>query len=114
MSNITPTTTYSWPDPIETIYQTLGQGTEFASKIPHLDLPTALFIGAIMNTPRDRRPWGIVTWMGEMFNISRPSLYSLGERVLEQLQSQAETATSYSRKEHLGDREPSETDDIEP
>ena len=90
MSNITPITAYSWPDPIETIYQMLGQGSEFASKIPYLDLPMALFIGAVMNTPRDRRPWGIVTWMGEMFNISRPSLYSLGERVLEQLQSQAE------------------------
>ena len=101
MSNITTTTAYSWPDPIETIYQTLGSDGKFARKIPHLDLPTALFIGAVMNTPRDRRPWGIVTWMGEMFNISRPTLYSLGERVLEQFQIQPETEPAVPEKSIL-------------
>lgn len=89
MSQIITSSPYSWGDPIEPVYQTLSRGPKFTSKIPHLDLPTALFIGAVMNTPRDRRPWGIVSWMGEIFNISRPSLYSIGERVLEQFQAQS-------------------------
>jgi len=101
MSQIIATNPSSWSDPIERVYQTLSGGVAFPSKIPHLDLPTAMFIGAVMNTPRDRRPWGIVSWMSEIFNISRPSLYSLGKRVLEPFQSQAETEPTSPSKSIL-------------
>lgn len=89
MNNST-TTTYSWPEPIETIYQMLGGGAKFASKVPYLTLPIALFIAAVVNTPRRERPWGIITWTAETFNLSRPTVYAIGERVAHQLQAVTE------------------------
>jgi hypothetical protein len=44
-----------------------------------------LFMGSIMMLPRERRPWGIVTWLSEVFQISRPSLYNLTERLVSRL-----------------------------
>lgn len=84
------TTAYKWPEPIETIYQMLGNGAKFVSKVPYLTLPIALFIAAVVNTPRRERPWGIITWTAETFNISRPTVYAIGERVANQLQSVTE------------------------
>lgn len=80
-------TPYRWPEPIETIYQILGGGAEFVSKVPYLTLPIALFIAAVVNTPRQERPWGIITWTAETFHLSRPTVYALGERVAQQVAS---------------------------
>src|SRR5512147_2617845 len=62
------TTSYHWPEPIEAIYQMLGGGAECVSKVPYLPLPIALFIAAVVNTPRQERPWGIITWTAETFH----------------------------------------------
>ena len=76
-----------WPEPIEVCYQLLGggDGSALAPKLSHLGIADLLFMSSIMLLPRDRRPWGIVTWLADVFGISRPTLYSLPRRVMERL-----------------------------
>ncbi len=71
-----------WPQPLETAYQLLGGGeaSELAPKLPHLGLADILFMTAVMSLPKERRPWGIVTWMAGVFLLSRPALYAVTER----------------------------------
>ncbi len=71
-----------WPEPIEGFYQATGgrrSGTPLAPKAPHLSTLDALFIAEVMSLPQ--RPWGVVTWMAEMFGVSRQAIYDLAERV---------------------------------
>jgi len=80
-------TTVTWPEPIETVWHCLS-GTEnhkLAPKLPHLGLADILFMTTVMSLPRQQRPWGIVTWMADVFILSRPALYGLTDRVREQL-----------------------------
>jgi hypothetical protein len=71
----------TWPEPIEPIWQVLPNYSQSLPgwKRPDLGLCERLFIGAVLNLPQERRPWGIVSWMAETLRISRPSLYSIGE-----------------------------------
>lgn len=77
----------SWPQPIETVYQLLGGGdaSAIAPKLPHLGMADILFMSSIMVLPRERRPWGIVTWLSEVFQLSRPALYDLSKRLVDRL-----------------------------
>lgn len=76
-----------WPEPLESTYQLLGGGaaTELAPKLPHLGLADVLFMTLVMLLPRERRPWGMVTWMAITFGLSRPGLYALTRRTQERL-----------------------------
>jgi len=58
-----------WPESIETVYQRLGggDGSGIAPKLPHLGMGDILFMSSIMALPREQRPWGIVTWLSEVF-----------------------------------------------
>lgn len=78
-----------WPEPMESIWQALpgGPATTVAKRMPHLSLADILFIGAVTAIPGDRRPWGAITWLSEVFDISRVSVYALGERVKHRLQA---------------------------
>lgn len=71
----------TWPEPIEPIWQALPKYSQSLSgwKRTDLGLCERLFIGAVLNIPKERRPWGIVSWLAETLCISRPSLYSIGE-----------------------------------
>lgn len=70
-----------WSDPIEPIWQVLPKYSQSLPgwKRTDLGLSERLFIGAVLNIPKERRPWGIVSWLAETLRISRPSLYSIGE-----------------------------------
>ena len=70
-----------WPNPIEPIWQVLpGNGQSLPGwKRPDLGLSERLFIGAVLNIPKERRPWGIVSQMADMLRVSRPTLYTIGE-----------------------------------
>ena len=70
-----------WPDPIEPIWQALPSYSQSLPgwKRPDLGLCERLFIGAVLNLPKERLPWGIVSWLAETLRISRPSLYAIGE-----------------------------------
>ena len=76
-----------WPEPIEDVYQLLGGGdaSAIAPKLPHLGLADIMFMTLIMSLPRERRPWGIATWMAATFMLSRTGLYDLTARVQERL-----------------------------
>jgi hypothetical protein len=81
-----------WSEPIESTWQLLGgdYGCELAPKLPHLGLTDILFMTTIMSLPRQRRPWGVVTWMSDVFLLSRSALYALSARVKQRLLPKAE------------------------
>jgi len=80
-------TAVTWPEPLETTWQLLGgdKACKLTPKLPHLGLADILFMSTIMNLPRNQRPWGMVTWMSDVFLLSRPSLYALAKRVRQRL-----------------------------
>ncbi len=80
-------TSVTWPEPFESTWQLLG-GTyahDLAPKLPHLGMADILFMTTIMSLPRQQRPWGIATWMSDVFALSRPALYELTKRVKQRL-----------------------------
>ncbi len=85
-------TSVTWPEPYESTWQWLG-GTrthDLAPKLPHLGLADILFMTTIMSLPRQQRPWGMATWMANVFVLSRTALYELTHRVEQQLLLRAE------------------------
>ena len=79
-----PNTAGVWPDPMEGVWQQLAPGSGSGlSKVPHLSMSDELFIAAVAATPRPQRPWGAMSWLAEVFDISRPTVYALGERIVE-------------------------------
>lgn len=76
-------TTILWPEPMELIWQELGPETEQVLKWrrPDIGLADRLFIGAIVNLPRERRPWGAITWLAEVYLTSRQTIYAIGWQV---------------------------------
>jgi hypothetical protein len=85
----------TWPEPIESTWQLLGGdcACELAPKLPHLGLSDILFMTTLMSLPRDRRPWGVVSWMADVFVLSRPALYALADRVQQRLLPPTEPLT---------------------
>ena len=82
----------TWPESIESAWQMLGgeSACDLAPKLPHLGLADILFMSTIMSLPRQRRPWGMVTWMSDVFMLSRPALYAMTARVKQRLLPEAE------------------------
>lgn len=95
----------SWSAPIETVYQSLpwGPSSSLTPKLPHLSDSDALFLGALVRMRRESRPHGVITWASEIFNVSRTSIYALGERLGRKLfaepSSKAESKPSPGRGE---------------
>ena len=75
--------TMAWPEPIETVYQTLGPSIALPEryKRPDVSLSDRLFIAAVANLPPAARPWGSLTWLGDVFRISRPTVYAIAENL---------------------------------
>jgi len=75
-----------WDEPIETIWQGMGGSAALpGQRRTDLGISERLFIGAVMNLPPKVRPWGMVSWLGEIYQTSRPTLYQIGEQVKESL-----------------------------
>jgi hypothetical protein len=75
-----------WDEPIETIWQGLGgSGALPGQRRTDLGICERLFIGAVMNLPGTVRPWGMVSWLGTVYQTSRPTLYRIGEQVKQSL-----------------------------
>jgi len=72
----------TWPEPIESIWSLVSRDTTRLPgyKRPDLSLADRLFIGAVVNLPAARRPWGCLTWLAQMFATSRTTIYAIGER----------------------------------
>jgi len=71
-----------WPEPTESIWQVLPTYSQIAPnwKRPDLGLCDRLFIGAVINSPKEQRAWGSINWLSDVFQVSRPTLYTIGER----------------------------------
>jgi len=80
-------TRMTWPDRIESIWQMLpgGESRFTGWKRPDIGLCDRLFIGAVVNLPKETRGWGAIQWLGEVYQTSRPTLYAIGERTKAEL-----------------------------
>jgi hypothetical protein len=79
---ITPLSTrVTWPEPIEQIWEMLpGEGQSLPGwKRPDIGWSDRLFIAAVLNLPKERRCWGVVTWLSGLMKVSRPTLYAIGD-----------------------------------
>jgi hypothetical protein len=67
---------------MEVVWQMLvGEGESDAGwKRPDITLPDRLFISAVFSIPRERRPWGSITWLSEVYRTSRETIYTIGRR----------------------------------
>jgi hypothetical protein len=76
-----------WPEPMELIWQVLGPETDLVLrwKRPDIGLADRLFIGAVVNLPREGRPWGAITWLAEIYLTSRETIYEIGRQVRQAL-----------------------------
>jgi hypothetical protein len=92
-----------WAEPIEGVWQIVapGGGVSIAKKLPHLGLAEVLFIAAVVNIPREQRPWGVITWLAEVYKLSRVSVYKLGQRVVERLGPAANKVLPTNREVEL-------------
>ncbi len=84
-----------WPEPMELIWQVLGSEQELVVrwKRPDIGLSDRLFIGAVVNLPREQRPWGSITWLAEVYVTSRETVYGIGRQVRQGLLSAGEAET---------------------
>jgi hypothetical protein len=58
-----------------------GGGTRLTGwKRSDIGLCDRLFIGAVVNLPKETRGWGAIHWLGEVYQTSRPTLYAIGKR----------------------------------
>ena len=99
-----PKTPNTWSEPIENVWQALsGSPKQSGRKRVDLGLSERLFIGAVVNQPREQRPWGIISWLGSVYQTSRPTLHQIGRQTKESLQvgqakSQSGVCTNPSEK----------------
>lgn len=71
-----------WQGPIEPIWQQLPINAEHNPgwKRPDLGLSDRLFIGGVVNLPKEKREWGVIQWLADVYQTSRPTLYAIGDR----------------------------------
>jgi hypothetical protein len=72
----------NWGRPIEPIWQMLAcpQEKHTGWKRGDVGVSDRLFIGAVVNLGKEQRPWGVMQWMADGYQISRPTLYAIGAR----------------------------------
>ena len=77
-----PATSTTWPGLIEPIWQMLSGNEKHLPGYQRADLGLSdrMFISAVVNLPVEQRPWGSITWMADVFDTSRPTIYAIGER----------------------------------
>lgn len=102
-----------WPEPVETTWQLMGSGPSVpGSKIPHVSYADQLFAAAVVNMPRSKRPWGIITWLSHMLQISRPTIYDLGRRAARGLERSIGGRPADDQSPVVAAREPSRANTI--
>ena len=78
-----------WPEPMETVWRMLPGGVASVARFkrPDITISDRLFIGAVVNIPRPQRPWGIISWLADVYCTSRETVYTIGEQAREGLLS---------------------------
>jgi hypothetical protein len=72
----------NWMGPIEPIWQMLppSEASHPGWKRPDLGASDRLFIGAVVNLPKEQREWGVIQWLADVYQTSRPTLYAIGAK----------------------------------
>jgi hypothetical protein len=73
-----------WPEPVEQVWQMqpgVWRETNPRWKRQDITLSDRAFIGAVVNLPRELRPWGSVTWLSSVYRTSRETIYTIGAQV---------------------------------
>jgi hypothetical protein len=91
-----------WPEPLELIWQMQpgGRTDEGRWKRRDITLTDRAFIAAVVNLSRERRPWGVIVWLADVYDTSRETLYTIGRRVREALLCPGQ-ATMYPENQAL-------------
>lgn len=94
----------AWPGLIEPIWQMLPAQEEHLPGYQRTDLGLSerLFISAVVNLRPEQRPWGSITWMADVFDTSRPTIYAIGERG--RMGMQAKTTGQTPAESRIDDR----------
>ena len=81
-----PQSSMAWPEPMETIYQMLGAEPALPARFKRreLGLSARMYIAAVGNLPPDTRPWGSMTWLSTVFDVSRPTVYQIAAQARQQ------------------------------
>ena len=101
-----PQSSMAWPEPMETIYQMLGAEPALPARFKRreLGLSARMYIAAVGNLPPDTRPWGSMTWLSTVFDVSRPTVYQIAAQArqqwLEPVDGVAEHRRRQPRKPH--------------
>ncbi len=85
-----------WPEPMETVWRMLPSGVASVARFkrPDITISDRLFIGAVVNIPRPQRPWGIISWLADVYCTSRETVYTIGEQAREGLLSPPQCLSS--------------------
>jgi len=72
----------AWPEPMESVYQALpASGPAPANaRRPDIRMADRLFMAAVLAIPRPLR-YGAVTWLAEVFGVSRQTAYDTAARI---------------------------------
>jgi hypothetical protein len=77
-----------WPEPMELTWQ-MQPGVCWEVnpcwKRQDISLSDRAFMGAVVNLPRDLRPWGAITWLSSVYRTSRETVYTIGAHVRQAL-----------------------------
>ncbi|MGB0388221.1 MAG: hypothetical protein ACPGWR_25665 [Ardenticatenaceae bacterium] len=86
----------TWQGPIEGIWNSLPfLGNNLPGvKRPDISLSDRLFISAVLNLPREERPWGIITWLSQFYQTSRQTIYTIGNSILKNILNQKDSSAS--------------------
>jgi hypothetical protein len=89
----------TWQGLIEPIWQILAGYHQSLPRWKRMDigLSERLLIGAVLNLPKGSRQWGIVSWLAETMQTSRPTLYAIGKWTKEGLLRSPEVAVDLAR-----------------
>jgi hypothetical protein len=60
-------------------------------KRPDIGLSDRAFIAAVVNLPREVRPWGAISWLADVYQTSRETLYTIGQQVQSTLLSASQS-----------------------
>ncbi|MBL7164546.1 MAG: hypothetical protein ISS57_18320 [Anaerolineales bacterium] len=93
----------TWPGMMEPIWQMLPASEQHLPGYQRTDLGLSdrMFISAVVNLPPEQRPWGSITWIADIFDTSRPTVYAIGERGRAGMQAEIAGQTSVeSRVDH--------------
>ena len=72
----------AWPEPLEKAYQVQSRAAPRmpGARRPDITVAMRLLIGSVVQLG-DSRPWGSISWLADVFQTSRQTVYAVGQSV---------------------------------